>query len=251
MPQGPAPASGPTNSQSGLVAYKPIPESMLATISNPAAQTRPAGDASVPTPTNLGGPIVTMGPYTLGKDDIVHIAVRGQPDFSGNFVVSPEGKIQYGYVGDIQAEGLTKEHLRDIITEKLKQYVRVPSVQVTILGFNSKAIYILGKVARPGKYAMRGDSIKIRDALIAAGLVTSHAALKRVQIIKADPTDPTHRTVNLKSVLYKGKMKDNIDLVAGDIVLVPSTVWGAISDFITNLTDPAGKAGTVAGLAAL
>ncbi len=248
-PPGPGVAPGPTSTDSGFVAYKPIPDSMLPTLTQGATAVQ--GQAAPgPTTTTLGGPVVALGPYSFGRDDVVHIAVRGQPDFSGTFAIGPNGSIQYGYLGDIPAEGMTKEQLRDVLIEKLKQYVRVPSVQVTIVGFNSKAVYILGRVARPGKYAMRGDSIKIRDALIAAGLVTAHAALKRVLVIKSDPKDPSREEYNLKAVLYKGKMKDNVDLVAGDIVVVPSTVWGNVSDFITNLTDPAGKAGTVAGLAA-
>ena len=192
-----------------------------------------------------------MGPYTLGEDDVVQIIVRGQPDFSGTFVVNHEGNIQYGLLGDIKADGLIKDQLRDVIIEKLKRYIRVPAVQVTIAGFNSKAIYILGEVARPGKYAMRGDTIKIRDALIAAGLVTTRAALKRVHVIKADPNDPTYRVLNLKKVLYKGQMKNNIDLVHGDIVVVPSTVWAKINTFLNELLSPATKAGSVASLAVL
>ncbi len=247
-PQGIGDAPGPGSTNSGFVAYKPIPESMLPTISQGQAAPGPTG-APGPIPTNLGG-VVTMGPYTLGRDDVIQIYVRGQPDFSGTFAIGPNGTIQYGFLGDITAEGMTKDELRDVLAQKLKQYVRVPSVTVTIAGFNSKAVYILGRVARPGKYAMRGDSVKIRDALIAAGLVTQHAALSRVSVIKSDPKDPSHRKIDIKQVLYKGKTKQNIDLVAGDIVVVPTTFWGGISDFIGNLTDPAGKAGTVAGLAA-
>lgn len=249
-PQGPEAVAPLPQAIPELVGYKPIPESMLPRPTAEASQV-PAQPANVPVPTNLGGTTFTMGPYTLGRDDVVHIAVQGQPDFTGTYLVGPDGAIQYGFVGDIRAEGLAKDELAQLVTEKLKKYVRIPSVHITIVGFNSKAIYILGQVAKPGKYAMRGDSVKIRDAVIAAGLVTTHAALGRVHIITSDPNDPTYRIVNLKRVLYKGRMKDNIDLVNGDIVLVPSTVWGAISDFITSLTNPASKAGAVAYLAAL
>jgi hypothetical protein len=98
---------------------------------------------------------------------------------------------------------------------------------------------------------MRGDSIKIRDAVIAAGLVTASAALKKVHVIKSDPTDPSVKVVNLKSVLYYGKMKDNIDLVHGDIIVVPSTVWSKINNFLASIVNPASKARSVAYLAAL
>lgn len=249
-PQGPDLAQGLPQAQ-GLVAYKPIDESRLpkgATTGTPAST---AAQASLPMATNLGAPAINWGPYTLGPDDVVHIAVRNQREFTGVYAIGRDGKIQFGFIGDIDANGLTKEQLAERLEETLKRYVRMPQVNVTIIGFNSKAIYILGRVARPGKYAMRGDSIKIRDAVIAAGLMVQHAKLRRVHIVKSDPNNPHAQIIDLQEVLYKGKMEENVDLVHGDIVVIPTTVWGGISDFLSSLLSPAGHAGSVAALAAL
>ena len=35
--------------------------------------------------------------YLLGKGDIITILVRGNPEFSGNFEIGPDGKIQYPF----------------------------------------------------------------------------------------------------------------------------------------------------------
>ena len=250
-PPGTEPAPG-LDQAGGFVAYKPIPESLLPRAAATAAGSAPAAPAvGVPATTNLGAPAINWGPYTLGPDDVVHIAVRNQPEFTGAYAIGHDGNVQFGFIGDIKADGLTKEELARAVEERLKRYVRVPSVQVTIIGFNSKAIYVLGRVARPGKYAMRGDSVKIRDAVIAAGLVVRHAKLRRVHIVKSDPKNPVARILDLQRVLYHGVMKDNIDLVAGDIVVIPTTVWGGINDFLNELLSPAGHAGGVAALAAL
>ena len=251
MPPGTEPAQG-LGQMDGFMAYKPISESVLLRTSVPATETSPATPSvGVPTTTNLGAPAINWGPYTLGPDDVVHIAVRNQPEFTSAYVIGHDGNIQFGFIGDIKADGLTKEELARAVEERLRRYVRVPSVQVTIIGFNSKAIYVLGRVARPGKYAMRGDSVKIRDAVIAAGLVVRHAKLRRVHIVKSDPANPSFRIIDMQKVLYKGVMKENIDLVAGDIVVIPTTVWGGINDFLSELLSPAGHAGSVAALAAL
>lgn len=251
-PQGPAEAPGPVPAVLDATSYQPIPESRLP-VGVAAATEVPGRPAPLPGQTNLGGaaPVMPMGPYTLGRDDVVQITVQSQPTFSGTYVIGPNGAIQYGFVGDVKADGLTKDELRDAIADALKKYVRIPTVQVAIVGFNSKAIYILGQVAKPGKYSMRGDSIKVRDAVIAAGLVTTHAALSKVHIIKSDPNDPSYKVVNLKRVLFKGQMRDNVDLINGDIVVVPTTFWGKITGFIASITNPASHAGTVAALAAL
>ena len=245
-------AAGPGEA-AGFVAYQPIVEGLLPRSGQPADQTTTPSSpsVSVPTTTNLGAPAINWGPYTLGPDDVVHVAVRNQPEFTGMYVIGHDGNIQFGFLGDVKADGLTKEELARAVEERLRRYVRVPSVYVTIVGFNSKAIYILGRVQRPGKYAMRGDSVKIRDAVIAAGLMVRHAKLRKVHIVKSDPKDPSFRIVDLQKVLYKGVMKNNIDLVAGDIVVIPTTVWGGINDFLSELISASGHAGSVAGLAAL
>ncbi len=252
-PQGPGRTYDAGTAPYEATGYQPIPNSMLpVNYDQPASAEQPLQGAPGPTPTNLGGPVLQpTGPYTLGRNDIVDIMVQGQPDFSGTYAIDYNGKIQYGFIGDLSADGLTKDELAQVLTENLKKYVRVPQVTVTIAGFNSKAIYILGEVSQPGKYAMRGDSIAIRDALIAAGLMTTGAALGRIHVIKSDPNDPTYRVLNLKPVLYKGKMKNNVNLVNGDIVVVPSTVWSTITGFIASVTNPASRARSLAWLATM
>ena len=244
-PQGIEQAPGPVPAQPNALIYQTIAPSMLPA---PTVQVTaiPGQPAPLPAPTNLGGSVTTLGPYTLGRDDVISVSVSGQPDFSGTFVIGPDGKIQYPYVGDISAEGLTKDELRDVLTEQLKKFVRVPSVQVMIVGFNSKAVYIVGAVSRPGKYSMRGDTVKVRDALIAAGLLTDDAALSRVRVIKTDPKTPKRRLANLKQVLYVGKLKDNIDLVNEDVIVVPWTAWSRVKKFFSGIVSPAVGIGTTA-----
>lgn len=246
-PQGPEAVSPMPQAPLGAGAYQPIPQSMLPQTIAPAAAV--AGQqANVPVPSNLGGALSTTGPYTLGRDDVIAIVVQGQPDFTGTYIIGPTGAIQYGYLGDVQADGLTKDQLAEAITDKLKKYIRIPSVSVSIVGFNSKSVYIFGRVAQPGKYAMRGDTVRLRDAVIAAGLMVKHAKLRHVHIVKSAATNPTYRTVDLFNVIYKGKMEQDVELVNGDVVVVPTTVWGGISDFISDVFSPAAN---VAGKAAI
>jgi len=188
--------------------------------------------------------------YTLGKDDIVKIEVRNQPEFSGEFVIGPDGNIQYSFVGDIKASGLTKEELREVITKKLQKYMKIPEVSVTILAYLSKFVYILGEVARPGKYPMRGDEVSLRDALVQAGLPTRDAALRRVYVIKPDMTKPVYKKVDIYKLLYKGLLKDNVTLGPGDLVVVPSTVPSEINRALTNLLSPITRSAAVEGIVA-
>ena len=258
--------------QGSIIGYQPIPNSSLSTLGTAAPQATPA-TAMAPAVTmeaaqQPGGSItprsasqrqqaydyttwfVGQGPYTLGRDDVIRIQVRNQPEFSGDFVVGPDGKIQYNYLGDLPVLGLTKYELEQVLEKLLQRYVRVPKTNVTIVGYNSKAVYVLGEVNRPGKYIMRGDVIKLREAIIAAGLPTGTAALGRTHIIKPDLNNPTVRKINLKRILFKGKLKQDIDLYPGEIVVVPSTVLASVNNFLSQLLNPITRATTFAALGA-
>jgi polysaccharide export outer membrane protein len=178
------------------------------------------------------------GVYSLGKGDMVNISVRNQPEFSGDFVVGPDGKIQYNFVGDIEAEKLSKNDLQTLIAQKLERFVKGAEVSVTITAYRSKFVYVLGEVHVPGQYPMKGDKVSLREAIVAAGLPTPFAALRRVYVITPDVTTPKARKVDLYRVLYQGILKDDVDLVPGDLVVVSSTIPSEINRALTNLLSP-------------
>ena len=195
--------------------------------------------------------IVGEGFYTLGRDDVIRVDVRGQPEFSGVFAVGFDGRMQYNYLGDIPIAGLTKFEVQQVLEKLLQRYIRVPQVNVMIVAYNSKVVYVIGEVNNPGKFIMRGDAIKLREAILAAGLPTDRAALSRVHVIKPDLDHPQVRVINVKRILYQGQLKDDIDLTAGEIVVLPSTVLSAVNSFLTGLLSPVTRAARFAALAAL
>ncbi|MDP3703530.1 MAG: polysaccharide biosynthesis/export family protein [Candidatus Omnitrophota bacterium] len=256
------PASG------DIIGYQPISNEALGAVvaAQPAATSAYAGSVTAspatampppgtPVPSQLPPAYLTGilgdGPYTLGRDDVIHIDVRNQPEFTGDFAVGFDGRIQYNYLGDIPIAGMTKYEVQQVLEKLLQQYIRVPVVSVTITAYNSKVVYVIGEVGRPGKYIMRGDVIKLREAILAAGLPTPIAALGRVHVIKPDLNNPRVRKVNLKKILYKGKLKDDIDLFPGEIVVVPSTFMSGVNRFLSSLLSPATRIASTAALAAL
>jgi hypothetical protein len=72
-----------------------------------------------------------------------------------------------------------------------------------------------------------------------------------VHVIKPDLERPRVRVINLKRILYQGKFKDDVDLSAGEIVVVPSTVLSKVNHFLGSLLSPVTRAASVAALAAL
>ena len=269
--------SGSSQQSGSIIGYQPIPSSMLsqsagtraptgasyasaATMAQPgmiqAGQVPGAGVPMHPALRPGGGGydyttwLVGEGPYTMGRDDMITIEVRNQPEFSGNFVVGPDGSIQYNYIGDVPVLGMTKYEVQQVLTKMLDKYIRVPQVTVTIIGYNSKAVYVIGEVNRPGKYLMRGDTIKLREAIVAAGLPTRTAALWRTHIVKPDLDNPMVRKINLKKILNKGQLRNDISLYPGEIIVVPSTVLHSVNMFLSDLLNPFTRAASAASIGA-
>lgn len=186
------------------------------------------------------------GPYTLGRDDMIHIDVRNQPDFTGDFIIGPEGAIQYSNLGDIPVLGMTKYEVQQIVGKLLERYVRSPVVSVSIVAYNSKAVYLIGEFNQPGKYVMRGDVIKLREAVIAANLPNRRAAMYRTRIVTPGIHGSKIRKINLRKVLYKGNLEHDIDLYPGEIVVVPASWMSVVGAFFGDLFSPIFSAGQAA-----
>ena len=180
------------------------------------------------------------GEYTLGKDDVIKINVRRHPEFSGTFPIGANGKIQYPFIGDIKLSELTKTEAVAKLSLTLSVYVENPEVDITIIEYNSKVIYVVGMVARPGRYSMRAEFMPVREAVMDAGLPRENiASLRRAVIIRPMEGDkPIVRKVNLLNLLYRGKLKINYDLKSGDIVYLPSTALYKVSTVLSQIVAP-------------
>lgn len=194
------------------------------------------------------GVITESVKYTLGPNDVISIEVRRHPEFSGQYTVNSEGKIEYKYIGDVIVKGLTKVELNERLREILSEYLIEPEIDVQIVAYLSKVFYVVGDVNRPGKFYMKGDAIKVREALVQAGLPNHAASMRRCRIITPDKNGKNnYTTVNVYSLLYEGDLRQNLVMKPGDVLYIPSTIMAKIIRVISPVTEAIGQAtGTVA-----
>ncbi len=189
--------------------------------------------------------ITEFSHYTLGKEDVIEIMVLRHPEVSGEFIVNNEGKIQYEFVGDITVEGMKKDQVRDLIIERLGEYIISPTVTVKIIGYNSKIVYVVGEVGSPGKIFMRGDTITVREALVQAGLPLLSAKTKESRLITPSASGkPDRKNVNVHKLLYEGDLRENFVMNPGDTLYVPPTFLAKTMRVIQPVTQPINAAGS-------
>lgn len=193
--------------------------------------------------TSMPEVIQDLSTYSLGKTDIIEISVLRHPEVSGQYVINNEGKIQYEFVGDVKIEGMTKDEVRDNLTELLATYIIAPEVTVKIVGYNSKVVYVIGEVARPGKIYMRGDTITVREALMQAGLPLLTAATGKSRLITpAETGKPENKRVNVHKLLYEGDLRENLVMQPGDTLYIPATVLAKTMRILNPIAQPIGTA---------
>ncbi len=181
--------------------------------------------------------------YTLGVNDVIEIKVMRHPEVSGRYAINKEGKIQYEFVGDIPVAGLTKEEVAELITDKLAEYIIEPDVTVKIVGYNSKVVYVVGEVGRPGKIFMRGDTITVREALMQAGLPLLSGKTKKSRLITPSENGKgKSRLINVYALLYEGDLRENAVMKPGDVLYVPPTLLTSAMRAIAPVAAPVGTA---------
>ncbi len=162
--------------------------------------------------------------YRIGVDDTLQVSVWRNPDLSVAVPVRPDGKISVPLVGDIQAGGLTPEEVAAAIKQKLSFYVRDPNVIVILTGLRSheylSRIRITGAVRAPRSLPYR-DGMTVLDAVLEAGGPTDFAAPNRTKLYRKEKTGMKVIAVKLDSILNKGDLDTNEELLPGDVVTVP------------------------------
>lgn len=158
--------------------------------------------------------------YKIGAQDILKIDVWREDQLTRTVPVRPDGKISLPLLNDVQAVGLTPMELANAIREELKKYITNPQVTVTVTEINSKRIYVTGEVTKAGAYQLL-PHMTVLQALSGSGGFTAFARIKNVYVLRTENGKPTKIPFNYKEAIKGKNPEQNIELQAGDVVVVP------------------------------
>lgn len=198
----------------------------------PLSEPRPFDYSTVPQERN---PTQT---YRVGGGDVIRIDVYKDPSFTGDYAVTDEGNILLPNIGPISVVDLTTDEIQERVNKELERYIREPEAIVGIREYNSKVVYVVGQVNRPGPLVMRADMLTLEEAIFGAGLPTAQAAMHRAVVIRPDPYEPVVYNVDLSDIIYQGKLRENILLRPNDRVYVPSRYSTNLRAAIRELLGP-------------
>ncbi|MCZ6464076.1 MAG: polysaccharide biosynthesis/export family protein, partial [Proteobacteria bacterium] len=95
----------------------------------------------------------------IGAMDQIAVSVWKNPELSLTVPVRIDGKISLPLLDDVQAQGLTPEELKEVVTQLLGEFVSAPDVTVIVTGMNSKSVSMMGEgIVRKGPIQLRRDT---------------------------------------------------------------------------------------------
>jgi polysaccharide biosynthesis/export protein len=165
-------------------------------------------------------PPQTPDDYVIGPEDVLLVNVWKEPDFTATVPVRPDGKISLSLVHDIQAAGLTPIALSKSIATELKRYVSEPRVTVVVTAMNSRRVYLVGEVSRPGAVPL-GSNVTVLQMISSAGGFSPFANLKNIYVLRTEEGKQKKYPVNYKQLLKGENQAQNIVLKPGDTIVVP------------------------------
>lgn len=148
----------------------------------------------------------------LRPGDVVQLRIWREPDMSGQFVVDESGVVVFPRVGEYRVLGDSPESLTERLLEDFRQYLRNPSIDVTVL----RRIRIIGAVNEPGLHLL-DPTVTVADALAEAGGATSEGDPDRVRIIRDGEEIAVDVTVDTRIA--------DSPIRSGDQIYVPERSW--------------------------
>jgi polysaccharide export outer membrane protein len=215
---------------------------------------------------------VSMPEYVVEPPDLLLVevleALPGRP-ISGERLVRPDGKISLGFYGEVYVAGLTTSEIKEKLVLHLRQYMPdeilglwkieegrpddpsddkqvavepkdTDRVFVDVTAYNSKAYYIQGDVAAPGRLPLTGNET-VLDAINYAGGLIPTAAPQNIRLVRpAPPGACCAQTlpVNLAAIVSDGDPTTNYQLMPGDRIMVYRDPIVRTTIFIDRLAAP-------------
>ena len=158
--------------------------------------------------------------YQLGPGDEVIIDIWGASQTSIRQTITPDGTINMQELGPIYLSGMTVEEANRFLKNKLGTVFSNENnqIQVTLGNTRTIQINIMGEVVQPGTYALSAFST-VFHALYRAGGVNDIGSLRDVQLVR---NGKKIASVDVYDFIMQGKIKDDIRLQEGDVIIVPA-----------------------------
>ena len=170
--------------------------------------------------------------YRLSKLDVIEIHFTLSPEFNQTLTVQPDGFVSLRGAGSVFAEGLSMPELQQAIIRTYAGILHEPEITITLKDFERPYFVASGEVGRPGKYELRGD-LTVHEAVAIAGGFTPHSKHSQVVLFRRISAGAAEaHLVNLKGMLKRRDLREDLHLAPGDFIYVPQNRLSKVRKYV-------------------
>lgn len=190
---------------------------------------------------------VSADTYVLQPPDEIEVHCSKVPEIHlRRQRIRPDGKISFESLGEIEAAGKTVEEVASAVRTKALELYKIQGnkpVDIRIVAFRSKWIYVLGEVYLPGPKVYTGRNTVLHS--ISEAKLNPMAWKQRIQVIRPSSEEgikPKIFEVDFDLMAAHGDTSKNVMLQEGDIIYIPPTPLASIALVIEEFARPIGRA---------
>lgn len=160
--------------------------------------------------------------YIVGPGDTLNIIVWRNPELSQTVPVRPDGQVSTPLVDGLVAQGKTSTQIARDVEKELSKYVRDPVVTIIVTQFvgpYSEQIRVVGEATKP-QFLPYKQKMTVLDVMISAGGLTTFADGNNATLIRTSEGNKRYK-VKLNDLIKQGDIKANVDVLPGDILIIP------------------------------
>jgi len=139
--------------------------------------------------------------------------------------VRPDGRISLPLIEDLQAANKTPTELARDVEKVLAEFVQNPVVTVIVTNFVGpfdQQVRVVGEASTPQAIPYR-EKMTVLDVMIAVGGLTEFAAGNRAVIVRSSGKKKNSYRVRLDDLLKDGDVSANVDVLPGDVLIIPQS----------------------------
>lgn len=158
--------------------------------------------------------------YLLSPGDVVMVSVWQEDSLRQEATVLPDGSITFPLAGRINVAGLDVTTVEKQVAAKLEKFLPDPNVSVVVKSIAGNMVYVQGKVLKPGPVQMAGPTA-VLQALSMSGGLDKFADESEIKVVRGTGASQKILPVRYKDLVSGRDMSTNIQLQAGDTLVVP------------------------------
>ena len=174
--------------------------------------------------------------YTAGKNDSLLIEIVNKKNLTTleelTLTVDDNGFLTASAFGTIYVKDKTTQEIESLIASNLIPSYSSSEVNVSSLANMNDNVVVVGAVKNPGVYSLM-NALTVMEAIAMAGGTNQYQAdHSKIVVLRQSTNEKIN--VNLNKYILDNDNSQNILLQAGDVISVPKSIEGVVSDIFTG-----------------